>query len=371
MPSVLGRPIGEELGIAAELVYGGITVMFGLGAFLSPRVGRAMDRRSPRLIMMAGSLVYAVALAAMAFTQGPLTYLACWALLGIASALALQPSGNIALAQVAGPRARQAIAILAIVGGFASTIFWPLCGALEATIGWRGALLTFGVLHLAICAPIHWLVLPARAPVHEDATAPGTDAGVRGGLPEAKRQTAFLLLATTFSLGAFVFTGMIVHMIEMLRGIGHAPAAALFIASLIGPAQVFVRFVELLFGHRYTIMGSAVFAAITLPAGLALTMAAGEYLPVALLCIAAYGVANGLKAVLRATLPLLLFGRAQFGAYMGRLALPQGIVSAVAPIVLAGIMTRWGAMAAFWAVFASSFGAMVAMLLLARLMRKS
>jgi len=35
-----------------------------------------------------------------------------------------------------------------------------------------------------------------------------------------------------------------------------------------------------------------------------------------------YGVSNGLKAVQRATLPLALFGRAQFGAYMGRLALP-------------------------------------------------
>ena len=42
--------------------------------------------------------------------------------------------------------------------------------------------------------------------------------------------------------------------------------------------------------------------------------------------------ANGLKAVQRATLPLALIGRAQFGAYLGRLALPQGIVAAVAPL---------------------------------------
>jgi ATP/ADP translocase len=116
-------------------------------------------------------------------------------------------------------------------------------------------------------------------------------------------------------------------------------------------------------------MNAAVTAAIILPAGLALTMIGGHLLPVALLCIAAYAVANGLKAVLRATLPLTLFGRGQFGTYMGRLALPQGIVSAVAPMVLAGIMTRYGAMGAFWAVFISAFGAMIAMLLLARLGR--
>jgi MFS family permease len=369
MPSVLGRPIQDELGMPSELTYGGITVMFSLGALLSPRLGRAMDKGSPRLIMTTGSLVYAAGLAAMALSQGVLSYLLCWAILGIASALALQPSGNIALAQVAGPRARQAIALLAILGGFASTIFWPLGGALEPAIGWRNTLLIYAAMHLVVCTPIHWLVVLRQAPAHDTANAPAGDTAARGGLPEALRPTAFLLLTISFSLGAFVFTGMIVHAIEMLRGLGHSPATALFVASLIGPAQVTVRFFELLFGHRYTVMNAAVTAAIILPAGLALTMIGGHLLPVALLCIAAYAVANGLKAVLRATLPLTLFGRGQFGTYMGRLALPQGIVSAVAPMVLAGIMTRYGAMGAFWAVFISAFGAMIAILLLARLGR--
>jgi MFS family permease len=368
MPSVLGRPIQQELGLPAELVYGGITVMFGLGALMSPRIGRAMDRNSPRLIMTAGSLVYAAALAALAFCQGPITYALCWAVLGVGSALALQPSGNIALAQVAGPRARQAIAVLAIVGGFASTIFWPMGGALEVWLGWRGTVLIYAAMHFFICLPIHWLVLPMRAPAPEPATPSGGPTTVaRGGLPDELKPRAFVLLSTSLALGTFVFTGFIVHAIEMLRGLGHAPATALLVASMIGPMQVGVRFFELLFGHRYTVMASAVFAAIVLPVGLALTMAAGQWLPVTLLCIAAYGIANGLKAVLRATLPLSLFGRAEFGAYMGRLALPQGILSAIAPMVLASILAHLGAMAAFAAVLAAATGAMIAMLLLARL----
>ena len=369
MPSVLGRPIQDELGMPSELTYGGITVMFGLGALLSPRIGRAMDKGSPRLILTAGSLVYATGLAAMALSQGPITYLLCWAVLGIASALALQPSGNIALAQVAGPRARQAIALLAILGGFASTIFWPMGGALEPLIGWRATLLIYAAMHLVVCAPIHWIVLLKRAPVHEHVNAPAGDSAARGGLPEELRSRAFLLLAVSFSLGAFVFTGMIVHAIEMMRGLGHSPATALFIGSLIGPAQVAVRFFELFFGHRYTVMGAAVTAAIILPIGMVVAMLGGHLLPFALLCIAAYAVANGMKAVLRATLPLQLFGRAELGTYLGRLALPQGIVSAVAPMVLAGIMTRYGAMGAFWAVLIAALGAMVAMLQLARLRR--
>jgi len=129
----------------------------------------------------------------------------------------------------------------------------------------------------------------------------------------------------------------------VLRGLGHDPATALLLASLIGPAQVAVRLVELTFGHRYSIMSSALFAAAVLPLGLGLAWLAGGNLVVALLCLMAYGVANGLKAVLRATLPLALFGRAQFGTIMGRLALPQGIVAAAAPPGLAAVMANFGA----------------------------
>ena len=42
-------------------------------------------------------------------------------------------------------------------------------------------------------------------------------------------------------------------------------------------------------------------------------------------------LAGSWRVVESAGAPLALFGRGQFGAYMGRLALPQGIVSAAAP----------------------------------------
>ena len=81
----------------------------------------------------------------------------------------------------------------------------------------------------------------------------------------------------------------------------------------------------------------------------------------------AYGFANGLKAVQRATLPLALFGRGQFGAYMGRLALPQGIVSASAPPILASVMARYGTSGALWLTVAAASVSLVTMILLARL----
>ena len=362
MPSVLGRHIERDLSLPSEVVYGGITVMFGVSALCSPHIGRLIDASGARGIMAVGSVAYGASLAALAFSQGLVSYLLCWAAMGLASALALNTPANIALAQVAGARARQAIALLAIIGGFASTVFWPVAEALETVVGWRGVLFAYATIHLAICAPVHLLVLPGRplAATQSGAAAEPAPAA------SAETRRVFLLLALAFSCGAFIFTGFIVHAIGVLRGLGHDPATALLLASLIGPAQVAVRLVELAFGHRYSIMSSALFAAAVLPLGLGLAWLAGGNFAIALLCLLAYGIANGLKAVLRATLPLALFGRAQFGTWLGRLALPQGIVSAAAPPVLAAVMANWGAEGMLALCFVIATVALVATVALAR-----
>lgn len=366
MPSVLGRHIEEALGLPSEIVFGGITVMFAVGAIFAPRVGRLIDRTGARTLMAAGSVLYALSLAALALSQDMVTYLLCWAGLGVASTLALSTPASVALAQVSGPGARRAIALLAIIGGFASTVFWPLSGALDLAVGWRGTLLVYAAIHLLACAPIHVLVLPRRPPVHH---ATGTAATASSGVPPEVRSRAFLLLSLTLASGAFVFTGAMVHMIEILRGLGHAPAAAVLLASMIGPAQVAVRLFELLFGHRYSIMRSAVFGSAMLTLGLGLALLAGGDFVAAMICIFAYGTSNGLKAVQRATLPLTLFGRGQFGTYMGRLALPQGIVSAVAPPLIAAVLGLYGTMGALWLLLAVATVSLLAMVLLARLAR--
>ncbi len=362
MPSVLGRHIERDLGLPSEIVYGGITVMFGVGALFAPRVGRLLDRTGARSVMTVGSIVYALSLAALSFSQGLVTYLLCWAAMGIASTLALNTPASIALAQVAGARARQAIAVLAIVGGFASTVFWPVSEALEVFFGWRGVLLIYAAIHLLVCAPVHLLTLPGRVKAGPQAAAGATAAPA----PSDHTRRIFLLLAIAFSCGAFIFTGFIVHAIGVLRGLGHDPASALLLASLIGPAQVAVRLIELVFGHRYAISSSALFAAAVLPLGLGLALLAGGNFAIALLCLVAYGIANGLKAVLRATLPLALFGRAQFGTYLGRLALPQGIVSAAAPPVLAAVMANYGAEGVLGLTFIVATVAFAATVLLVR-----
>jgi predicted MFS family arabinose efflux permease len=367
MPSVLGRHIQDDLRMPTELVFAGITVLLAVGAVFAPYIGRRIDRTGPRLVMTAGSLVYALCLVAMAMSQGPVLYLLSWVGIGIASTLALSVPSAIALVQVAGPRSRQAISMLTVIGGFASTVFFPLAGALDVLAGWRGTLAIYAAIHLLACAPIHFFMLPRGAPAISHGGAATASPG--GGVPVDMRSQVYRLLSISLCFGAFVFTGMIIYMIEVLRALGHSAASAVFLGSMVGPAQVGIRAFELMFGHRYSIMNSSVFGSVLLPLCLVGALAAGGNFAIAFACMTAYGMSNGLKAVQRSTLPLALFGRGQFGAYMGRLALPQRIVSAASPVVLGAVLDRFGAAGVLSLNLVFGTISLVAMIMLARLAR--
>ena len=94
--------------------------------------------------------------------------------------------------------------------------------------------------------------------------------------------------------------------------------------------------------------------------------ALAKVLAMALVVVLAYGFSNGLKAVQRSTLPLALFGRTQFGQYAGRLALPQGILSAVSPPILASVLTQFGTQAVLVLALVMAAMSLAAMIALAQ-----
>ncbi len=197
-------------------------------------------------------------------------------------------------------------------------MFWPVSEALEVIMSWRGVLLVYAAIHLLVCAPVHLLVLPGRPSVAAQ-TAVGTSAS---GLPSDRTDRLFILLAIAFSCGAFIFTAS-----SCTRSAYCAAWARSRFRAAIGlPDRPRTGRRA---GDRTAVRAPlrhqqfALFAAAVLPLGLGLALLAGGNFAIALLCLVAYGIANGLKAVLRATLPLALFGRAQFGTYLGRLALPR------------------------------------------------
>lgn len=368
IPSVMGRHIGEDLRLPAEVIFAGPTIMFVVGALLAPRMGRVVDRKGARTLMAVGSIVAACGLTALSFTRGPYTYIGAWLLLGIAGVMMMGAISSIALAQIAGDRARRALAFLTTVGGLASTVFWPMGGALDATLGWRTTVLLYAGLHLLICLPIHLLVLPASAPPRPPPAPPRAPSDAPSPQP-VRRPMVFALLAIGLSTGGIVYTGMTLYLIEILRELGHSPATAVILASFMGPIQIGVRLIEIALANRLSTMNAAIIGATALPIALLVGLAGSSTVAAGFAVVALYAIANGLKAVVRATLPLALFERSEYGRTMGWLAVPLNVVTAIAPVVFATLMERGGVAVTLLASLVAatlSLGTIIALSRLAR-----
>jgi hypothetical protein len=325
--AVLGAAMRAETGVSELWLFGSFTAGLFLSGVASPLVGREIDERGGRRVLVAGSLLAALASGVLGAAQGPLSVLAGWLLAGIAMAAALYDPVFATLHQIAGASYRRSVTALTLFGGFASTVFWPLSQFLLDTLGWRQAFYTYAVLHLVVCLPIHALAVPAGRHAHMPHSAADAPRPAHAG-------PVFWWLAAALSIAAFIGSAIAAHLIGLLTATGLAARDAVLIGSLIGPMQVAGRIMEFAINRRVRAVAMGTFAFVLMAAALAIfTQVHGVWI-VALAFVIPYGWANGIMTIVRGTVPAELFGHREYGALLGRLAMPQFVLKAVAPFAL-------------------------------------
>lgn len=367
--AVLAPRITADFGWAAEWTYGGFAAGLLAGGLVAPLVGRLVDRHGPRLVMSSGSALAGLALLGLSLAHGLAGYIAAMIAVAAVSTMVFYDAAFAALSQARGAGARRAISQLTLIGGFASTLFWPLTTALLANFDWREIYRFYAALQLVLCLPLHALVLPGR--VRRDIALPGAGAPDTPPpdpvfLAGAARRRAFALLALAFSLQGFVVSAMSVHMLTLLQGLGLSATVAVGIGALIGPAQVGGRLVEMLFGAAIQPVTTAWTSALLMPLGLGLLLVGGMTSALAGLFAIAYGASMGLSSIVRGTVPLQLFGPAGYGAMLGKLSAPGLAVKAAAPLAFAVLVERAGPLPGTLLLVVLSGVAAAALFLLAR-----
>ncbi len=352
--AVLGSSMRADLGISEAALFGAYSWSLLLSGVTAPATGRAIDRWGGRAVMSAGSVLAGVALLGIAFSQGVVSLYLAWSLAGIAMALTLYDPAFVTLSQHTGPDYRKALTALTLLGGLASTVFWPLSLGGLASVGWRATLVGFALLELAVCLPLHLAWVPrfaARLPV-DVPTVPRTGAAPTPAAPPPSRvalRTAFVALATAFALHGFVVSALAVHLITVLQGKAFGLAGAVWAASFIGPMQVAGRAVEFTVGRRFAsrTIGLLSFGGLALSIVLLLVIE-GE-VGLALLFAAVYGTSNGVLTIVRGVVPAELFGRVGFGRTFGLLGAPALVARAIAPLACAGMAAPGAAVQAWLA----------------------
>ena len=342
---VLGKPIAADTGWSQILVFGGLTVGLLVSSAISAFVGRLIDRRGGRLTMSVGSILIAVGLVLLAMVQGPYAYLAAWALLGIAMRLSLYDAAFAALVQVTPSRGRRAISYLTLFGGLASTVFWPIGHALNAAYGWRTTLLIFAAINLIVCLPLHWFGLARRETPDQAKQARSADSAAApegSPLEGAARTIAMALFSVIVAASAVVFGGLAVHLVPLLEAAGLAAGAAVFVASLKGPAQVAGRIWDLTLARKWHPIDVGRVSVAFMPLSFLVLMLGGTSLYTALAFTLLFGISNGLVTIMRGAVPLALFGSKGYGEVLGILATPYLLLAALAPGALALVAESYG-----------------------------
>jgi MFS family permease len=334
---VLAIPIADDTGWALDWVMGGVSIGLLIAGLILPYVGRTIGDRGGGLFLATGAVLLGAGLILLAVAQNLLWYLCAWLVIGAGMSASLYDAAFATLGSIYGKEARGAITSVTLLGGFASTVCWPLSAYLVEHVGWRDTCLIYAAIQFCFALPLHLLVVPCRSFVRHDRTGAQ---GIPANALSPGESLTFSVLAAVLAIGAAILSMMGTHLLPILQARGTDLSVAVSPGTLVGPSQVGARVIEMLGGRHYhpiwTMIASTVLVAIG-----ALWLLVGW--PVVAIAIVFYGAGNGIGSVARGTLPLVLFGPERYAAFMGRLALPILLSMTLAPYLGALALKAGGA----------------------------
>ncbi|WP_428679434.1 MFS transporter [Reyranella sp.] len=354
---VIAPRVAGEFGLSLSSVFLGTSAMFVAMGLAAPWAGRAFRRFGSREVMTVGAAGIGLGLCLLALSPNLAVFLMGWGTVGLAGALFLTTAAYAYIASYAGEQARSLIGTLMLVTGLAGSVFWPVTAFLEDQVGWRGVGFAYAAIMVLVACPLVWFGLPAL----EDATDTAPAAG------RLRKGRVFVLMVAAIALNSFVTFGIDAVGIQLLKAMGMDLAGAVAIASLLGVFKVGGRVIDLLGGRRWNGLSTGLVAGAMIPMGLAVIWIGGAGVISVAGYLALFGLGSGAFAVARATMPLVFFQKADYAAAMSTIALPMNLINALAPPVLAGLMSGIGAQATFAVLGGLSVTALALLLLLNRM----
>jgi MFS family permease len=366
--AILADGMAADLQITRAMLFGVFSLALVLSGLASPFAGRLMDQRGASQLMGPGSVVAGLFLAAAAMSHSLASFAIAMAVVQVAGAVILYEAAFVALVQASGRNGQRRIIQLTLIAGFASTIFWPLTQWLEAAWGWRNVFLLYAGLNIIVCAPIHYLIGQSHHHRRQSGT-PLQSPPLHQPLPAADQNRALWLVTTGFLFSSVALSATLAQLVPMLQTLGLG-SAALAVASIFGPAQVVIRFLNLVIAmDRHPIAITLLLSGLLLVAVLVLMMTAPSIIGAAVF-VALLGCFSGLKSISQGALPLALFGAQGYGARLGAISLFRLVPAALAPFGFAWLLDHAGSTAALSALCLAAVISFAAFTQIARMLRR-
>jgi MFS family permease len=355
LPAVLAKPIADTTGWPLSWVIGALSLGLLVSGLVSPKVGDLIERYGGRPVLMASAALMAGGLLILAVAPNLQVFTLGWLVIGVAMGAGLYDPAFATVGRLYGRGARAIITSLTLIGGFSSSVCWPLSAVLLEHLGWRGACAAYAAANLFLVLPLYRFGLPAEerrvaaAPAPPDVTADA--APPPSG---ALHRLLFWLVAVSMTLSSIIAAVMSVQLLSVLEQRGVPLATAVALGAMIGPCQVGARLIDLLAGQHTHPAWEGVLSALFVTLGLGLLLTDRGAVAVALVV---YGGGIGLRSIVRGTLPLALFGPVGYPRLIGRLAFPMLLGQAAGPSAGAVLLVHFGGrgvlLALFWVAVAT------------------
>jgi MFS family permease len=262
--SLLFPPILTEFAWDRGVVAGVFSFGFFVSAFLSPFVGRLMDRKGPRFVVEIGAILLAIGLALAPFSREPWQlYLTLGMLVGAGGNLLGYGVQSQFIPNWFVRRRGLAIGIAFSGVGIGSIVLLPWLQQVIAGDGWRSACWLLALITIVVVVPLNLLLCrrPQELGLNPDGdAAPDTPttgkparnvvnpawAATEWTLKRALRTAPFWWIALGYGCGLYAWYAVQIHQTKYLTEIGVSAteaAWALGLVSLLGvPGQI-------IFGH--------------------------------------------------------------------------------------------------------------------------
>ena len=343
--SVFVVPMTDAFGWSRMEIAGAVSLGSVLAAFVSPTLGRILDRRGSRLILCVAVLGTGFATMALSLTQSLAVFylLFCFARMNWAGPFDLGLYGALNSWFVTRRALATSIATLAQMSGL---VAMPIIAQLAMRDGgWRSGWVAIGATVLIVGFLPVWLLLvrrPEDVGLVPDRIVAGTIHAApepRFSRAEAMRTPAFWLLSLYTVLLYPVQAGVSLHQAPHLieRGISPIVAATVisFFSATSAVASFGVGFLPRRWPMRYILLASAVLMSAGSFGLIAIASAEEAYLAAGL-----FGLGLGGIMTLLPVAWADYFGRESYGAIRGVVLSLQVMAQAVGPL-LSGALRDW------------------------------
>jgi MFS family permease len=307
----------------------------GVAAF---GAGKAMQAGKYRPLMCYGSVVAGIGFLTLALSQALWQVCLAWIIIGVSNAATLYSPAFALLTRVFPTDYRARITTLTLLGGLASTVFWPLQSFLVTEFGWRATCFIAAAFHWVICLPIHVRYIPALENKH---LIPNQNKPLPASITLNPTQKRTVLLVISYMVfESLVQSGIGAHLLQIMASRGLSVVEAVGIASCFGLIQTAARGVILKLGSRVSAGNLARWVVLIAPASLLVLLLANQSVVMAVLFALLYGIGNGLSTIVRGTAIADLLSPAMVPKLSGTIEFSRAIASASGPFLAAWIYAQ-------------------------------